>query len=544
MTTNGKQTRVEHENVKKRSEPPTSGKKGQEVLKAGRTELKKTPVPAKKAKENTDAGENPLAKEPLNSEHDMIQEAALKPTKSKLKKSEEKRASEDVKASYLLLKEKVDALQKANAQQSNDYQTENNLILEALHTTQEKLENAFKANDELSSELKIKSQILKKFTDAHEKYWHFDALKTSAVSEKDNTTLWHFTNFLIDGRLIADFQFKLILQESTAGIIFLKNDTEANHPLVRWPTGAQFKKEISCTPAMGALKLAGNQILSNLGTTDWKMLQSLIDVLINILQDSTEIDLSAITDKAEAVQRLNALQLTLVRWPAVLRFDTINIINASHGEHYHNLEVELKNPSSGSLNLPVLTYRISTIDDTDAEFGQHPRLEFPESTAAAFDNWYAESVDGRGPRLELRFAAPNVMDTTVWGNLSDKDKILIAGLVGSAPSQMQEASQTMPGKSERWEDWWTLATKIKTIMAHNTTGSANPAPAPAPQMDDPIAPEAVKPVKQTKPAKPAKQITKAKPKAAATKVKATNTSKSVPLPTPKITVTVNKKSKE
>lgn len=384
------------------------------------------------------------------------------------------RVSEDQKSratafqSYnQLLEDKAKSAEKINAEQLKDFETENDLIISALQLTQEKLADALNFTDELRRVLDEKSKILKKFTDTYESFTHFDDLKMAVSRDEKNIWLCHFTNILISGRLINSLQIKLDLRKETAGIVFQSSGED--HPLVRWPAGVSFEDEIACCPVMGSIALPQNQVLSILGTTDWKMLQDLIEIVTRVVSEPNESIAIAITDKTSAISKLARLQNMLQQWPVALRFDAIDVVRSTHGERYHCLELRLENPSLGNKLFPPLTYRISTVDDPEAEFGQHPRLEFPESARNVFANWYAESTDSRGKRLELRFSAPNVMDTTVWGNLSEDDKILMAALVGSAPSQMQEASLVAQGKSERWGDWRRLAAQIKTIMINNMT---------------------------------------------------------------------------
>ncbi|WP_163008240.1 hypothetical protein, partial [Pseudomonas viridiflava] len=111
-------------------------------------------------------------------------------------------------------------------------------------------------------------------------------------------------------------------------------------------------------------------------------------------------------------------------------------------------------------------YSLATVDHDDT-FGQNPRLEFDESARDVLENWFAESEDGRGLRLELRFARPDALDTNVWQILSDSDQILLAALVSNLTTQLNTIKTQCPEDVQRWEDWHDLADVVKAIMIHN-----------------------------------------------------------------------------
>jgi len=110
-------------------------------------------------------------------------------------------------------------------------------------------------------------------------------------------------------------------------------------------------------------------------------------------------------------------------------------------------------------------YRISTIDEHEDSFGQNPRLEFPRNAQQYLENWFIETNDFRGPRLELRFSRPDAMDTNIWSSLAEKDQVLIAGLISSMPIQFADLSKTEIDTSAKWPAWTDLALSIATILA-------------------------------------------------------------------------------
>lgn len=356
------------------------------------------------------------------------------------------------------------SLKLVSLQNTEEDNVEKNLVFEALHHTQEMLETKLKLSEHLNCELKRASERIEKLLKAYPNYWDCDNYESQTIANESETfSNWSFSNLFINGQFLSELRFKLVLRNGVAGIVF-QREVATSSPLQRWPEDIQYSYELPCVPARGPMSLEANNILSNLGSTDWQTLRTLVGILIEIYSvprtpDQKYDDLGGL-----AIKGLVALQKTLDKWPRVIRFDCIEAEKIHHGEHYHSLSIKFKNLSLGEKLLGHFNYRISTVDETDAAFGQNPRLEFPKSTSAIFESWFPESTDDRGERLELRFAAPAAMDTRVWEKLSDADKILIAGLVGSAPAQINELSQLKPEQSQRWDDWSTLATTIKTIV--------------------------------------------------------------------------------
>lgn len=118
-----------------------------------------------------------------------------------------------------------------------------------------------------------------------------------------------------------------------------------------------------------------------------------------------------------------------------------------------------------------MDYGIATVDH-DGSFGQNPRLEFPESSKQVVSNWYPETLDGRGARLELRFAKPNAFDWNVWTRLSNEDRLLITALVTSIPSQIA-ALDRQGIHMQDWQKWNELGLVMRSILASQFEGMTN-----------------------------------------------------------------------
>ena len=111
----------------------------------------------------------------------------------------------------------------------------------------------------------------------------------------------------------------------------------------------------------------------------------------------------------------------------------------------------------------------------DNQFGTDLKLEFPEEFGKIIlENWFAESEDNYGSKLELRFAIPNAMDINVWDKLSQNDKNFIYNLVNLLPNRITQLSKINTNEkmfSRSFDDWINLANTIKNIL--NTQLSAN-----------------------------------------------------------------------
>jgi hypothetical protein len=122
------------------------------------------------------------------------------------------------------------------------------------------------------------------------------------------------------------------------------------------------------------------------------------------------------------------------------------------------------------MNWPAYEFIFSTVDGDNMEFGENPRLEFPEcGTSHVMSSWYAEKDDEFGKRLELRFATPDSMDVQIWRGLSEHDQLLVAAVIAYLPTILRETvDESITGKHSR-EQWVKLADLVKIIFANNFT---------------------------------------------------------------------------
>lgn len=213
--------------------------------------------------------------------------------------------------------------------------------------------------------------------------------------------------------------------------------------------------------------------LSSLGTTDWNTAKSMFVLLEKLFIEHTAVLGSLRKETGKLLEHINTQAAKFSAWPATLRFDRVITGKIKHSENYHSLQLIVSNLSIGQKIYPNFEFKLSTVTDESNSFGSHPRLEFPETCQSIIENWYAESSDDNGGKLELRLAAPNALDTTVWGLLSDADKLLITGLIGKLPTIIEKLAKAEPSASMRWVDWYSLATDTRAIFVKNMIAQRN-----------------------------------------------------------------------
>lgn len=374
------------------------------------------------------------------------------------------------------LQTRLDDLSQAQQQQRaqlEETESENELLLLQLHQTQEELEQYLLQTQAIQARREELSERLQRVLDRHPGYWEFDTLETSLLENTatQQTVQWYLTNVYLGERLFPELRFKTVLANGLAGIVIQRTTgTDSPAPLLRWPSACAEAEELPCIPVKGPALHGNNALLSALGPTDWNSLQSLAQKLAALLDTPTALRLPAGLDVLGLRNGLLALEGTLANWPQVLRYDDIRLRETLRIDGYQGLEISLTNPQLGERRWSDLDYRLATMDKPGQTFGQNPRLEFPESARNALQSWFAESDDDRDPRLELRFALPDAMDTRVWNALAGDDCQLIAALLVNLATQLEDLRQASPA-NQPWQDWQALAESIKTILSHNTVAT-------------------------------------------------------------------------
>jgi hypothetical protein len=364
---------------------------------------------------------------------------------------------------------------------ASDYQDgtegENELLLIQLHETQEELEASISKLHKMQITMDRYKIKLQRVLDCHPSYWHFNSVEACVLDgiSGRHTVQWQFIDVDVGECLIPELRFKTVLVDGIAGIIFQRTQgPESPEPLLRWPSVSTTAEELCCIPVKGPINSGNNAILSGLGPTDWKILQTLVQRLSVLLAEPNGFQIPEGVDVPNLRNGLLALDKALAEWPNVLRYDDIRLHKILNIDGYHSLEIELVNPQLGQQVWPDFSYRIATVFEPGKTFSQNPRLEFPEKTRNVLQNWFAESNDERGARMELRFAHPSLMDTNVWSALAGNDRLLIAALITSTSTQLEEIRRKNSTVSQPWQDWVAVGKSMRSILANTMAMNTRP----------------------------------------------------------------------
>lgn len=345
-------------------------------------------------------------------------------------------------------------------------QSETAKILTELHKTQELLEQSRRlaaTSEEQITRQQIRISKLKPLVPALCEM-EVDTIK---VIKKGAAQIvhWHVSNVYIEDEFFHSIQFDTHTANGRVGFVIKQpaqaagKDAVIAKPYISAPQG------VKIFPEAGPSNAGKNREISNLGTTDWSRSKALIMHVATYLQNPKNIDGKFKNIDVPRLQSaLSTLHSTLSDWPRVCRFDRIKLKDTLQTHEYHRLALSLSNFSVGSHRWPKLDYNLATVDE-GGTFGQNPRLEFPEDSKDVIKNWFAESSDGRGARLELRFAKPDAFDLSVWSRLSNIDQLLIAALIGSLPAQISTIKHENT-QINNWEQWQALSETMATILAN------------------------------------------------------------------------------
>ncbi|WP_263226607.1 hypothetical protein [Pseudomonas alabamensis] len=357
-------------------------------------------------------------------------------------------------------KNKADIIFKSTSAESSAYDVSE--LISQLHLAQEAQEK-FLIRSKNSDQLMIAQQMrAERLLKLNPNYWDMESVEVSHSHLENGNSVyqWSIKNVYIGPTLVPEIRLKTQLDSNIAGIIIERTEYKE---WIKWPEIYSNSENLPCIPVNGSISSGNNAILSSFGTTDWKNLCELVKHMTNALDQPIDDRYVISIDRAPLKKGLSALSKVLSEWPTILRFDEVKLSDTFQINDYQRVGMTLTNLSLGQYFWPSIEYRIATVDPT-AKFGENPRLEFLESSNVVFENWTAEHDEIRGARLELRFAEPAALDTDIWNQFSQKDKILVVGIINTLPSQMTRLQKDHPTDLSNWENWIELGARIKAIL--------------------------------------------------------------------------------
>lgn len=357
-----------------------------------------------------------------------------------------------------------------------DSREEADLLLRQLHKVQEELEFYYL---EYRAEKKRADTIESKWEKMLNKHpYYIDCDNIICQNSSDNQGLfWSLENIEIFNRSIDFLQLETLLWKDKIIFRFVEKQ-DKDLPLLVWNPNSkdnQNNNEFIVCP------LIVNDAIQQLATTDIILLKNLSVLFFQQLQNNKDGIIVSNPNINLFINMFRQIPDFLDNvLPKTLRFDELYIKDYEELGEYENLTFHLTNISFANKLYKNFEFRLACANIQDNQFGTDPKLEFPEEFGKIIlENWFAESEDNYGSKLELRFAIPNAMDINVWDKLSQNDKNFIANLVNLLPYRIGQLSKTdmtdnlVEEKmfSRNYNDWINLANTIKNIL--NTQLAAN-----------------------------------------------------------------------
>lgn len=372
---------------------------------------------------------------------------------------------------------------RAQIEQLNKTQTENSeLLLLELHHAHLESEHYFQQYQDTLTLLQAAESRWQRLLQRNPTYLDYETIEIlSAADDKeiDSLVAWRLTNFSAIDRHFPILEFKTLLERDVAGFIFPRLEGD-NASLTRWPALAKEQNELLLMPAATTTTLQQRaEILLDLATSDWNLLQALTTLLIETLASSTileeQTDLQPETFRAG----LEKLSQILQKFPPTLRYDHVQLKREQVNPDYEHLWFHFDNLSFDGKHWPEFEFRLACANVQPDRFGFHPKLEFPEEGGKTpFEAWFVESSDDFGAKLELRFAQPDAMDMNVWRRLTKHDRTFLAALINRLPAILGTLQSLDIQLKRPWADWSKTARELQRIITLRTAGSPAPSSAP------------------------------------------------------------------
>ncbi len=355
---------------------------------------------------------------------------------------------------------------KDTQEQLKDTQEEAELLLAQLHQVQEELENYFLKYLDAKQELEVADMRWKRMLQRVPDYFNIESVEAQRIEGVETETLrWHLKGLEAAGRKLPELELTSFIVDGIAGLEIPRRMGE--HKVIqRWPAVAASDDALVIAwmgDAQADDKLT--ETLRQLGRSDWDLIQVIITALI------TALNTPAMLKRGEGVvldntpQALATLQSKLSQMPSVFRFDELTLMREQVNHDYEHLWLNFRHVAIGNKRLLDFDFRISCANLRPKVFGQFPKLEFPETSGrAAITEWFDESYDDFGPKLELRFALPESMDMQVWERLSASDREFLEALVQQMPAFLSEFETSGLKLKRGWDDWQQLVREVGRIL--------------------------------------------------------------------------------
>ena len=364
----------------------------------------------------------------------------------------------------------IEQLCKSNAENSE-------LLLLELHQSHLESEHYFQQHEEARSQLQAATVRWQRVLQRNPGLYDYETIEILPAQPDDQDKItWRVTNFSFAGNQLPVLEFKTVLKDGVAGIVFCR-PAKGSSPLVRWPAAADQNGDLILISAG-----TNTDILLNLATSDWRMLQKLVALLVESLSSPTKLQGLADIEPAALAASLAKLGQSLQKLPVTVRYDQIELKREQVNPDYEHIWFRFNNLSLGDKRWPQFEFRLSCAHVRPHQFGDYPKLEFPEEgSQAPFESWFIESRDDFGNKLELRFEQPDELDMATWQRLTAQDHAFIAALTNQLSAMLASLKAAGLRLKRPWEDWINMTKEMQRILVSRT------APHPAVSKRNPVA---------------------------------------------------------
>jgi hypothetical protein len=383
---------------------------------------------------------------------------------------------EELEASFVKNQAHVKAFKAAETNLKQAEQ-DNELLSMQLRQVQEELEHYFSQHQGVQRQLKASVERWQRMLQRTPYYCDYESIEILSDESSDaDATTWRIKNLDAGGRSLPELVFKTIVEQGIAGIIFFRFPGTPD-PLTHWPANAANQNEVALIPIGGPTNTSSRlETLSELATSDWDLLQTLIRLLERILEAPSALKLPAHFQPQALKNGLGKLDAILESFPSTLRYDRVGLKREQVNPDYEHLWLRFVNLSFGGKRCPEFEFRLSCAEVRPNHFGSHPKLEFPEeSSQAPFEGWFIEAHDDFGAKLELRFALPEPsMDLAVWQRVSKNDRDFLAALIKHLPAILMNLKDAGVKLKRPWEDWIKMAGEMQRVVRLRAAPSSTP----------------------------------------------------------------------
>lgn len=325
------------------------------------------------------------------------------------------------------------------------------LLLLELHQAHQESEHYFEQFLNKQKDFEHSQARWQRMLQRNPEHCDYESLLIKAIAK--NSILWQFRNLNTAYRTISAFDFEVkITPNHTVFVFYRLSEKQDTFEIVFANNGTVQKNSI--------------EVLSKLATSDWIFLISLIHLLQDILKQPSNLNLPADFSLDALHFGVNQFSLLLKQITPSVRYDKVVLKREQVNPDYEHLWLKLMNLSFGSRHDESFEFRLSCANVRPNVFGGYPKLEFPEDVASqSFENWFEESYDDFGAKLELRFALPDAMDISIWEQLSERDQEFVAEIIRLLPKILNELKQANVKIKRSWEDWLQMSENIAQIYA-------------------------------------------------------------------------------